>query len=98
MIEKLSKRETEILTLLAQGLSNEQMAEKLCVSVYTIKTHITNIYSKLDLTCERGHSAMRVRAAIIFFGWKLSSLKESLGFLKQIEAQAIDCFKREWGN
>lgn len=44
---KLSDREVEVLELIAQGYRNSEIAEKLCVSHNTIKTHITNIYGKL---------------------------------------------------
>lgn len=47
LIEPLSERELEVLRLLAQGLSNAQIADRLVVAVGTIKTHIHNIYGKL---------------------------------------------------
>jgi DNA-binding CsgD family transcriptional regulator/Tfp pilus assembly protein PilF len=45
----LSKREEEVLALIGQGLTNEEIAEKMFVSKNTIKTHIKNIYAKLDV-------------------------------------------------
>jgi len=45
----LSKREIEVLTHITTGLSNDEIAEKMFVSKNTIKTHIKNIYSKLDV-------------------------------------------------
>ena len=45
----LTEREIEVLRLVAQGASNQQMAEDLSVSVNTIKTHMRNILSKLQL-------------------------------------------------
>jgi len=45
----LSEREVEVLTELSKGLSNKLISEKLFVSVNTIKTHIKNIYIKLDV-------------------------------------------------
>lgn len=45
----LSQRELEVLEFIAEGYSNQEIAEKLFVSINTIKTHITNIYSKLDV-------------------------------------------------
>lgn len=50
-IEKtgLSKRELEVLELMANGLSNEEIAEKLFVSLNTVKTHTSNIFLKLDV-------------------------------------------------
>lgn len=43
----ISKRELEVLTLVAQGLSNQEIAEELFISISTVKTHTSNIYSKL---------------------------------------------------
>lgn len=45
----LSKREYEVLIEITRGLSNKQIAEKLFVSESTIKTHISNIFVKLDV-------------------------------------------------
>lgn len=48
-IEPLTRQETVILGLIAQGLSNQEMADKLCVAITTIKTHNYNIFSKLNV-------------------------------------------------
>lgn len=45
----LSKREIEVLELMSQGLSNQEIADKMFVSLNTIKTHSSNIFSKLDV-------------------------------------------------
>lgn len=45
----LSKREIEILPLIAKGYGNKEIAEKLFVSVKTVETHKTHIMQKLDL-------------------------------------------------
>lgn len=45
----LSKRELEVLQLMAQGLSNHQIAEQLFVSLNTIKTHSSKVFEKLDV-------------------------------------------------
>jgi LuxR family maltose regulon positive regulatory protein len=47
--EPLTVREGEVLRLLAAGLSNQEIAERLVISLSTIKTHITRIYGKLDV-------------------------------------------------
>ena len=44
----ISKREYEVLEQIAQGLSNKEIAEKLFVSESTVKTHVSNIFVKLD--------------------------------------------------
>jgi len=46
---ELSKRELEIVGLLAQGLSNQEIASTLFVSLSTVKTHIQNLFEKLDV-------------------------------------------------
>lgn len=45
----LSKREVEVLTLISKGYTNSEISEQLFVSQNTIKTHIKNIYLKLDV-------------------------------------------------
>jgi len=47
--ESLTERERQALKLLAQGLSNKAIAEKLCVTSKTVAYHITNILSKLGI-------------------------------------------------
>lgn len=46
----ISKREHEVLELMAQGLTNQQIADKLFVSVNTIKTHTSNLFLKLEVS------------------------------------------------
>jgi DNA-binding CsgD family transcriptional regulator len=46
---KLSNREIEVLTHISNGLNNDEISQKMFVSKNTIKTHITHIYTKLDV-------------------------------------------------
>jgi DNA-binding CsgD family transcriptional regulator len=46
---RLSQRELEVLQLIANGLSNQQIAERLFVSLNTIKTHTSNLFLKLEV-------------------------------------------------
>jgi DNA-binding NarL/FixJ family response regulator len=48
-VETLSNREIEILQLLAQGLGNKQISDRLFISDSTVRNHISTIYSKLDV-------------------------------------------------
>jgi LuxR family maltose regulon positive regulatory protein len=49
--EPLSEREREVLNLLALGLSYQDIAQRLFISLPTVKTHISHIYGKLDVHC-----------------------------------------------
>jgi two-component system response regulator NreC len=57
---KLSKRETQIVALIAQGYTNQRIADALCISHRTVETHRTRITSKLGLK----NRAQLVRYAI----------------------------------
>lgn len=52
-INLLSPREIEVLNLISSGLSNKEIAEKLFVSLSTVKTHINNIYKILEVKNRR---------------------------------------------
>ncbi len=49
LFTELTERELDVLKLIASGLSNSQISEKLVISEYTVKGHVSNILSKLHL-------------------------------------------------
>jgi LuxR family maltose regulon positive regulatory protein len=49
LVERLSERELEVLRLVAQGLSDRQIAERLIVAAGTVKRHLNNLYGKLNV-------------------------------------------------
>jgi len=56
----ISEREYEVLHLLAEGLSNKEMADRLHVSGNTIKTHLSRLYDKLEVV-RRTQAVQRAR-------------------------------------
>jgi LuxR family maltose regulon positive regulatory protein len=60
LIEPLSERELEVLSLVADGLSNQQIAEKLFVAVSTVKKHMGAIFGKLNVA-SRTEAIQRAR-------------------------------------
>jgi DNA-binding NarL/FixJ family response regulator/class 3 adenylate cyclase len=59
---ELTEREREVLTLIAHGVSNKEIAEKLFISMKTVSNHITNIFSKLQVA-DRAQAIIRARDA-----------------------------------
>jgi LuxR family maltose regulon positive regulatory protein len=53
VVDPLTTREQEVLDLLAQRLSNQEIADKLFISITTVKSHIQNIYGKLNVNKRR---------------------------------------------
>jgi LuxR family maltose regulon positive regulatory protein len=49
LVEPLSERETEVLHLIAEGLTNREIGERLFISMGTVKVHTARIYGKLDV-------------------------------------------------
>jgi NarL family two-component system response regulator LiaR len=66
VLESLSAREREVLTLMAEGLSNQLIAERLGIGEKTVKTHVSNVLGKLDVSD-------RTQAAV--YAWK-SGMKQ----------------------
>lgn len=60
LIEPLSEREREVLLLLARGRSNQEIARQLVVAVSTVKTHVHNLFAKLQ-AADRLEAVMRAR-------------------------------------
>lgn len=60
-VKSLTKRELEILRLVAEGLTNEEIGKRIFISEKTVKTHLTNIFDKLKVN-------NRFKAALLIMG------------------------------
>ncbi len=69
--EPLTNREVEVLQVVAQGLSNQEIAEQLMISEATVRTHVSNILGKLQL-------ASRTQATLYALREGLASLDDGL--------------------
>jgi DNA-binding NarL/FixJ family response regulator len=65
----LTEREREVITLIAQGLKNKQIAERLFISQTTVTHHLSSIYAKLGVTD-------RLELVVYAFANKLAKLPE----------------------
>ncbi len=63
--ELLSEREKEILKLLATGMGNKEIAKKLCLSLRTIKAHMSNIFNKMNVASRSEALVEALRSGMI---------------------------------
>ena len=68
--EPLTEREVEVLSLVAQGMSNQEIADQLVISERTVRTHVSNILDKL-------HLANRTQAALYALREGIASLDDA---------------------
>ena len=64
-LESLSPREREVLELMAEGMSNQAIAEKLVITLRAVEKHVTSIFTKLRLSASQ-HDHRRVLAVLAF--------------------------------
>jgi NarL family two-component system response regulator LiaR len=62
---ELTERETEVLRLLARGLSNKQIAQALVIGEKTVKTHVSNILSKLNVSSRTQAALYAARIGLV---------------------------------
>ena len=65
ILDNISKREEEILLLMAEGKSNSQIAEELDISYHTVKTHISHILAKMEVRDRLGAVVKALRTGRI---------------------------------
>jgi DNA-binding NarL/FixJ family response regulator len=59
--EDLSARECEVMRLVADGMSNEEIADRLFLSIRTVERHLSNVYAKLRVSGKAARTAAAVR-------------------------------------
>ncbi|MGH7730953.1 MAG: LuxR C-terminal-related transcriptional regulator, partial [Candidatus Eiseniibacteriota bacterium] len=64
-LSELTRRETEVLRLVAEGLTNAQVAQRLVVSEHTVHRHVTNILRKMNLPSRTAAAAHAVRLGLL---------------------------------
>jgi DNA-binding CsgD family transcriptional regulator len=70
---ELTARERTVLFLLAKGLRNEEISDRLFISVHTTKAHLEMIYEKLDVT-------NRVQATVVAISRGLVDIEDALNW------------------
>lgn len=75
-LDTLTPREREVLELVAEGLSNTEIGERLGTEVKTVKTHLGNLYQKL-------HVSNRTQAAAVIWRARMWSVETELDELRR---------------
>jgi two-component system, NarL family, response regulator LiaR len=63
-VESLTKRETSVLKLVAEGLANKEIARRLSISEKTVKAHLNNVFAKLDVHSRTQAALEAIRSGI----------------------------------
>ena len=85
--QSITKREREVLTLVSQGLRNQQIANRLHISEVTVRNHLTSIFRKLKVTS-------RFQLAVYAFRHGLSKLPPKL-HVARVSARASDVRRKK---
>jgi NarL family two-component system response regulator LiaR len=68
LTEPLTERETEVLKLIARGKANKQIARELFLAMSTVKTHVNNLYRKLDVSSRTQAALYAARIGLVSTG------------------------------
>ncbi len=67
--DELTAREVEVLRLVAQGLTDAQVAEKLVISPRTVNTHLTSIYAKIQVSSRSAATAYALAHNLVYLSF-----------------------------
>ena len=65
-IKPLSRRETQVIALLAEGVSKQEISRRLCIEVSTVATHVKSIYRKMEVDNAAGAISKAYRCGVLF--------------------------------
>lgn len=65
-VADLSEREKEVLVCLCNGMSNKEIAAELCLSMRTVKNHLSNIYPKIHVADRTQAAIYAIKAKLVF--------------------------------
>lgn len=65
-IMDLSEREKEVLICLCNGMSNKEIAAEMCLSMRTVKNHLSNIYAKIHVVDRTQAVVYAIKAKLVF--------------------------------
>jgi len=63
--EKLSKREIQVLELIVDGKTSQEIADELCISITTVRTHTQNVYRKLEVYNRAEATAIAIKNNLV---------------------------------
>jgi len=63
--DNLTKRELEVLKLMAEGLTDAQVADRLVLSTRTVQAHVRSIYSKLDIATRSAATRYAIKRGLV---------------------------------
>ena len=89
-MDKLTERENEVMSLVAKGFSNLEIANTLFIGINTVKTHLSKIYQKYYLTNHKDKNScefatLRVRAVLKYQKDLQSTLSETMEKMNKIK-------------
>jgi DNA-binding NarL/FixJ family response regulator len=65
VLEQLTPRELDVLRLVVEGFANKEIARRLAITEKTVKTHVSSILQKLNVTDRTGAAVLAIRRGLV---------------------------------